>query len=174
MISFLTYCNDITNLLFLEFWERLSIPIKNHSTLKILNFPVLNFAIGKKLHFAGISFRDLVVKKHFTGIYFRNFSKYKRGKSFWISVFLLLINVIVIKYVTKTVVLLLYVGISDTRYQYHTLIKHEEKKNLKLDTHLISRVFNFAILLFWNFPRDKIWRKSSKIAKMAKFNTREI
>ena len=49
--------------------------------------------------------------KHFTGIYFGDFNKNKKQKSHWISIFLLLINLIVIKHVTETLILLLCVEI---------------------------------------------------------------
>ena len=46
-------------------WE---VHLTKSGTLKVLILRELNFAIGKKLHFAGIWFRDLVIAKHFTGI----------------------------------------------------------------------------------------------------------
>ena len=60
----------------------------------------------------------------------------------------------------------------DMRYtvpQYHILIKYLEKENLKLGRYLISRVFGFETLRGY-----KILRKCSKIAKIAKSNTRKI
>ena len=73
--------------------------------------------------------------KHFTGIIFRNFTKNKKRKSYWISIFLLLINIVVIKnFVTAS-----------------RLINYSEKENLKLSVYVILQVFSFAILWFWNF-----------------------
>ena len=37
-------------------------------TLKVLLLRVLNFAVGKKLYYAGIWFHDLIIAKHLTGI----------------------------------------------------------------------------------------------------------
>ena len=53
--------------------------------------------------------------KGFMSIQFRDFSTNKKRKSHWILIFLLLINVIVIKYVTETLILLLLVEIGDIR-----------------------------------------------------------
>ena len=58
-----------------------------------------------------------MVAKHFKCIQFRNFIKKKKQKeetkSHWISIFLLLIKVTVIKYVTETLSSLLYAEICD-------------------------------------------------------------
>ena len=53
--------------------------------------------------------------KGFMSIQFRDSSTDKKRKSHWILIFLLLINVIVIKYVTETLILLLLVEIGDIR-----------------------------------------------------------
>ena len=78
------------------------------------------------------------------------------------SVFILLINVIVIKYVRETLILLLSVEICDMRVAIYNLIKYQEKENLQLGRYLISWLFNLAISRFWN-----IWRVQ-KFLKMVK------
>ena len=55
-----------------------------------------------------LQFRDLVIAKHFMGTWFRDFNKNKKRKSHWISIFLLLIKVIVVKYLTETIISLLF------------------------------------------------------------------
>ena len=62
-------------------------------TLKVLNLGGTWFCDWKKNAFAGIQFR--------------NFNKNKKCKSQWVFIFLLLLNVIVIKYVKETLISLL-------------------------------------------------------------------
>ena len=73
---------------------------------------------------------------------FRNFSKNKKHNFHWISIFLLLINVIVIKYVTETLILSPWVGMCDIQvsisyfdqtlthlqpmFHFYTLCKHQK------------------------------------------------
>ena len=131
---------------------------------------VFNFAISKKFHFAGIWFRDLVIVKSFTGIWFHDFSKNKKEKDHWMTIFLLLINVIVIKYVTETLISLSRdTGISIIPWSNIRKNRIIKLGRCQFRRYLVSRFFGFE-----TFFGYKISRKLSKIAKVAKFSTREI
>ena len=74
----------------------------------------------------------------------------------------LLINVIVIKYVTETLTSWLQVYICDIRVSISYSHQILRKDNLKLGSDLISWVFNFTTFWFWNFSRVQNFTKMIK------------